>query len=388
MALLRQIKASPFLSAIDGLPDSLKARLGYSRKHTRVDHYYGHLQAYFLHDMAFTKAYRAKLAEMHRTKSYPPPTPLAPGYVRTANSMSLTGYVDKLPIAENGVWAVVKGGAGFDIIHKPGGLAILLGERRDRAIKIMNIVAGMAPNVSPKIKLGEGFKPPRDLLDFYTGYKEAISEGLQDEYLNLAASTIPRRTNGSKTCPPNALTFYHGAQRWEGAPTVVEHRKGHAEHGPGIYLTTSWQTADKYAKGGGSVYRVKIDPSAQFLQDAAIDVDDAREFVKSLPRLRAKADILETLARSEARRGKDLPAEYLINAFVNNDAASGQHGPALAAFLVEHGADISIVNNSSSEDWAVVFNPDKICSVERLERGETSRPDFAFDLPKVARQIA
>ena len=200
-----------------------------------------------------------------------------------------------------------------------------------------------------------------------------------------AAGALSRRGSRSSRCPPDALIFYHGAHRWEGPPTVVEHRKGHAEYGPGIYLTTNWETANKYAKGGGSVYRIGLDPSTRFAEDVQIEVADARSFVKGLSGLRGKADILAYLDRIKAQRGPKMYAEYLVNAFVNRGVASGKNGPMLAAFLAHQGADASLVSHSADEDWVVVFNPDKVCMVERLDPKQVSRKGFAFSLPKVAR---
>lgn len=201
-----------------------------------------------------------------------------------------------------------------------------------------------------------------------------------------AAGVLGRRGSRSSRCPSDALVFYHGAQRWEGPPTIVTHRKGHAEHGPGLYLTTNWETANRYAKGGGSVYRVSLLPEVRWAEDVKISADEARAFVRSLPRLRGREAILESLGRVEQRSGPRMRLQWLVNMFVNQGASAGQHGPSLAAFLTERGADASLISHSVDEDWVVVFNPQIVCNVRRLERGQTSRQGFAFDLPKVARR--
>ena len=190
----------------------------------------------------------------------------------------------------------------------------------------------------------------------------------------------PRRRN------PDAepLVFYHGAQRWEGTPSIVAHRKGHAEHGAGIYLTTSWTTASNYAKGGGSVYRFEVSPDLGWLEDARLPVAETVRWVKSLPRLKGKADIVATLERVAGRVGPSIPAETLVVAFVNFGASAGQHGPSLAEYLVAHGIDVSHVSRSG-EDWVVVFNPTKVLRVTRVPARDMGE-GFVYDLPRVTRK--
>jgi hypothetical protein len=196
------------------------------------------------------------------------------------------------------------------------------------------------------------------------------------------AVEVLRVTNPAPDAEP--LVFYHGAQRWEGTPSIVAHRKGHAEHGAGIYLTTSWTTASNYAKGGGSVYRFEVAPDVGWLEDARLPVAETVRWVKSLPRLKGKADIVATLERVAGRVGPSIPAETLIAAFVNFGASAGQHGPSLAEYLVAHGIDASHVSRSG-EDWVVVFNPAKVLRVTRVPARDMGE-GFVYDLPRVMRK--
>ena len=183
---------------------------------------------------------------------------------------------------------------------------------------------------------------------------------------------------------PAPLVFYHGAQRWEGPPSIVAHRKGHAEHGAGIYLTTSWERAASYAKGGGSVYRFEVSPDMRWLEDARLPAAETVRWVKSLPRLKGKADIVASLERTAGRVGPSIPAEGLVAAFVNFGGSAGQHGPSLAEYLVAHGIDASHVQPTVNEDWVVVFNPAKVLRVTRLAAKDTGE-GFVYDLPRVRR---
>ena len=197
---------------------------------------------------------------------------------------------------------------------------------------------------------------------------------------------------GSRAATTTPVVLYHGAQRWEGAPEIVAHRKGHAEHGPGIYLTTSYETAARYAKGGGSVYRMELRPGVRWLQDADLDKGPVLRWLKGLSRLRGKEQLVAGIERVSSRMGDTFPAEILVNQFVNAGASSGQHGPALAAFLVEHGVDASLTSpplfggsgGAHGEDWVVVFNPRIIESVTKVPAREVGK-EAPFNLPRVRR---
>ena len=203
---------------------------------------------------------------------------------------------------------------------------------------------------------------------------------------------VSANRRGSRAATTTPVVLYHGAQRWEGAPEIVAHRKGHAEHGPGIYLTTSHETAARYAKGGGSVYRMELRPGVRWLQDAKLDKGPVLRWLKGLARLRGKEKLVAGVERVTARTGDTFPAEILVNQFVNAGASSGQHGPALAAFLVENGVDASLTSppmfggtgGAHGEDWVIVFNPDVLRSVTKVPAREVGK-QAPFDLPRVTR---
>ena len=180
------------------------------------------------------------------------------------------------------------------------------------------------------------------------------------------------------------IVLYHGAQRWEGPPRVVPHKKGHAEAGAGIYMTTSYETARKYAKGGGSVIRFELDRDIRWLEDARLDYHVVQSFIAShLPRRHRQtvgSGILGVYSRSSD--GKTIPADALLNLMVNYEAIAGTPGVALAAFYVDHGIDASH-DSRGSEDWVILFNPAKIRSWRVTKAADVSVSDY--DLPRIER---
>ena len=61
---------------------------------------------------------------------------------------------------------------------------------------------------------------------------------------------------------PNTMTFYHGGNL-DDYDEPVAYKKGRFDYGPGlcpgIYLTTHYGTAAKYAKGGRKLYLITVE---------------------------------------------------------------------------------------------------------------------------------
>jgi hypothetical protein len=179
------------------------------------------------------------------------------------------------------------------------------------------------------------------------------------------------------------IVMYHGAHRWRGPPQIVPLRKGHAEHGPGIYLTTSWPTASRYARGGGSVLRMEVSPSIRLAHLVHVDAAEFLRRASSIPRLPGRAALTAALERLSSRMGPRVRGDHLLAAIVNSGSAAGRSGPAMAGLLVEVGVDADLFRSpiGKGEEWLVVFDPNAILSVRRVTPDEVRRRGFAFDLP-------
>ena len=72
------------------------------------------------------------------------------------------------------------------------------------------------------------------------------------------------------------VTLYHGGRNLErNHLETIAHKKGNWEYGPGLYLTTHYDTAYKYAKGGGKVFKVTVEEGRE-----ADDVRLTREVIE------------------------------------------------------------------------------------------------------------
>jgi hypothetical protein len=158
--------------------------------------------------------------------------------------------------------------------------------------------------------------------------------------------------------PENTMTrptfnLYHGSHRWEGPPRIVPLRPGHAEHGPGIYFTTSRETAQKYAKGGGKVGFFSIQAPRAWAHEVQLDIDDVLPLIGKIRGAQKRKSIQEDVERIKHR----LYGESLINLFVNARVSHGEDGVILAEYLVDRGVDAVRMKNNINEMWVVVVNP-------------------------------
>lgn len=185
------------------------------------------------------------------------------------------------------------------------------------------------------------------------------------------------------------LRAWHGSHGWQGRPEIRAPKKGNAECGPGLYLTTGYNTAKKYAKGSGKVLMMELEPNIKWLENEKMDVKVLTDFLKDAYGLRKKKQIIEEiLGLSERLRDGEtqMPVSYLVNTFVNLDVSHGQNGLILNEWLVEQGIDASLANNRYSEDWLTIFNMDIISKVYTNERDFSSL--LYHDFPKISEQLA
>lgn len=184
--------------------------------------------------------------------------------------------------------------------------------------------------------------------------------------------------------------IWHGSHRWQGKPEIRPCRKGHYEHGPGIYCTTNLNTASKYAKGGGRIVRLSINAQINWLEDAKMPFDYVMDFVRTndalLKRRILAADLMQTFDRREQIRTSGMmPVSYLVNLAVNNECLSGAAGQAFAKFLTDNDIHASLYRKAGNEDWVVVFDPEIIVGHEILASRDI---DWTEDrLPGVLEQL-
>jgi len=180
----------------------------------------------------------------------------------------------------------------------------------------------------------------------------------------------------------STFKMYHGGSRWSYLPDDIQPGKNNRyEAGVGIYFTNSYNTARKYAKGNKVVHLVEIDKQFKDIDDVRVSVDKITNFVKNVPQLSSKKNIIDDIISYSTRVGKtEIPLSVLNNLVVNYQAARGKSGVFIAKFFTENGADAHVQKQSGDEVWLVVFNP-KILKSVRVVNPKEINSDSQFMLP-------
>lgn len=201
-----------------------------------------------------------------------------------------------------------------------------------------------------------------------------------------------QQTGNYRETTPKGIIMFHDGRNWSGQ-TEVSYRSKNMEHRPGIYLTNAAATAEKYAKGGGIVQAITLSPDLTMIDQVKVPLTDLIGFVMDTPRLSKRQDLLTDLQRSADRMEADyLSAEILTNLLVNYELLKPGIAEALHHFIGDQGIDAqffspgfakrSIDDPSMTEEWMVLYNPDKI--LHREKREPSSEVHF---LPGVSAQI-
>ncbi len=191
-------------------------------------------------------------------------------------------------------------------------------------------------------------------------------------------------TKAAEEIPGVGRQFWHGG-RITGQIEIQTPTKGRYEAGPGLYLTTSYQRACKYAKGGGSTFLITLKDNISFADDVLIPLKDGVEFATKYLGGKGK-EIAADLRNNCSRRNQEaFTANTIINLVVNYEAGAGAKGKALLQFLQEHNVDAALESPSmgdNGEQWVVVFNPSVVLKVKKVPAADVT-PEMR-NLPKYA----
>lgn len=175
----------------------------------------------------------------------------------------------------------------------------------------------------------------------------------------------------------STMKFWHGGNLDpRNLDSDFAQKGGRYEYGPGLYLTSHYDTAAKYAKGSRKLYIVEVNPGTE-LGDVSIPLEDALEAVKRFASAKTRRDISE---RVESRSGGSgmVKASTVLNLLLNTEGAirSTKTGE-IRQWLIDIGADYAIVNSPFGwgETMLVLYNVKKIKNVRQATK-EDGHDDF------------
>lgn len=157
---------------------------------------------------------------------------------------------------------------------------------------------------------------------------------------------------------PNTRNFWHGGNLSEYSDVIAQ-KNGRYEFGAGLYLTTKYEIAKKYAKGSRRLYIVTVE-NGNDIQDSFIDYNLAIQFVSKYCIANKRKEILGYL-NNYNKDGK-IKAYLLNNMLINHKAIKPSNTKVLRQFWVDNNVDYEIINNAFGfgEDMMVLYNMKKI----------------------------
>lgn len=180
----------------------------------------------------------------------------------------------------------------------------------------------------------------------------------------------------------NTLTLWHGGRDLEHDYKKFLPAKGLWEHGPGLYLTTSYLRARQYAKGGGTTYSVTVEEGKD-IENVKIPIEKIADFISENAIKNKRTKLLEDVHSNMKRMNSTscIKAEYFLNLCINLEAIKKNNTAKLCDFLVENGCDYGFTKNygGSGETVMVVYNREKIKSVKKVAAKEVHLDSYSLD---------
>lgn len=180
------------------------------------------------------------------------------------------------------------------------------------------------------------------------------------------------------------ITLWHGGRDLEfNYREPKPSQKGRWEHGPGLYLTTHYETARDYAKGGGKTYKVEFE-LGENIQNVMIPLEKALLFIYDNATKKKQKIIIDDIHENMKRMNliDKVEANVFLNLLFNYDAVVGNKTLNLNRFLVESGVDYGVVNRFKGRDETVfvIYNLDKIKKVKHISAKDVDLKDFELEL--------
>lgn len=160
------------------------------------------------------------------------------------------------------------------------------------------------------------------------------------------------------------MEFWHGGDL-DNYDDIIAQKNGRYEYGPGLYLTTHYDTAKKYAKGRRKFYLISVEKGND-INKSLLDIDSVKQFILKYV---IKSKQKEILQRVEKYNKENTIKGYIFNnILLNEKALSPRNTSKLRQFLIDNGIDYEIVDNPFGwgEKMMVLYNMKKIKDVRKI----------------------
>lgn len=168
---------------------------------------------------------------------------------------------------------------------------------------------------------------------------------------------------------PNLMNFFHGGDLDE-IKYDIQQKSDRQQYGSGLYLTTYYDVAKRYAKGNRKMYLVSVQKGVE-IHDKKIDVETLSQFLNQNFSRKTAQDILN-LANYKIYNN-EVPLFLVNNILINHNYLKGSKSAAWRMFLTAVGVDYEIIDNAFGygETMMVLYNPRLIKSVKRIQPKDT-----------------
>ena len=160
------------------------------------------------------------------------------------------------------------------------------------------------------------------------------------------------------------MQFWHGGDL-DNYDDIIAQKNGRYEYGPGLYLTTHYDTAKKYAKGRRKFYIISVEKGND-INKSLLDINRVKEFINKYV---IKSKQKEILQRIEKYNKENTIKGYIFNnILLNEKVLSPRNTSNLRQFLIDNGVDYEIVDNPFGwgEKMMVLYNMKKIKNVKQI----------------------
>lgn len=167
---------------------------------------------------------------------------------------------------------------------------------------------------------------------------------------------------------PNTRNFFHGGDL-DNYNDVIAQKNGRYEYGPGLYLITRYDIAQRYAKGSRKLYVVTVELGND-ITDSYLDVNIINEFIDIYVTKNKIREVKQMLTK-HIKNGK-VSTEVFNNIILNTNAIKGTYTKYLRQFLIDNNIDYELVNNSFGfgEDMMVLYNMKKIKNIIQVKSSD------------------